>query len=231
MNINRTGGDYRPTNLILTDKKAVVPYKENGSDTMGQSQVFFVRKDNSYTDKTSGALVEKQPLDWQCTTFDPTVIQILATLQVGAAVNLVGWIEPSWRGYVADNTVEGDTFVIPDTGRKVFPSPKGRMIQPDPHPYRMIGKTANVDVKDVKQIRVTELTPANAVTTQTVEVSTDPWAQATGNAGAAPTATSDPDKLAAAQKQLAEAQAALDAATADAADTPAAANPAEFTQV
>lgn len=229
MNMNRTGGDYRPQGVILTSKLAVVAY-QNGN-TNGQAQTFFIRKDNNYVERQTGQLIEKQPLDIQCTTFEPAVIQALATIEPGAKVNLVGWLEPSWRGYVADNSPEGDKFVIPDAGRDAIISPKGRTINPDPHPYRIMDKP-NVYVFDAKQVRVTELTVANAVATESVETTADAWSTATADTDAAQPATNDAAALAAAKKEAEEAQAKLDALTAGAnPDAPVAAAPASFTEL
>ena len=205
MNLQRTGGDYRPQSMIIQQILDPVDYT-NGKGA-GKSQTFFARKEFSYAN--DDGVVEKQPLDIQATTFNPIVLQALSTLKQGDSVNLVGWLQPSWRGYVADDTTDGDRFAIPDGDRTAsLTSPKGREIHPDAHPYRMAQNQPNVITYDVKQINVTELTLSNSVETTALESTqsgADPWATAQGNlnqATAQPQANETPQ---AAQPQAAQA--------------------------
>ena len=152
MNTQREDGDYCPENVIVTEIFQPVEYK-NGSRS-GQLQAFTIRIEQSYTN-SEGALQERQSVDFWCTTFNPTVIQQLTQVTIGDKVTLVGWIEPSWRGYIADNTPDGDRFVMPDLGSEPITSPKGNTIPPSAHPYRAEKGVPNFIAYDIKHVIVT----------------------------------------------------------------------------
>ena len=154
MNTQREGGDYRPTGMTIVE--IFLPTQQSNGNR--QVQQFRLRKDNNYTD-SEGNFIKKQPLDIWCATLNPEVIQTLATLTSGDKVDIIGWIKPFWQGYIADNTPDGDRFVIPDLGSESITSPKGHTIHPSAHPYRDEKDVWNFITYDVKQVIVTELTP------------------------------------------------------------------------
>ena len=154
MNTQREGGNYRPTGMTII--KILPPTQHSNGN--GQIQEFRLRKYNNYTD-LEGNFIKKHPLDLWCKTLNPEVIQTLDTLMPGDKVDIIGWIEPFWQGYVADGTPDGDRFVIPDIGSEPITSPKGQIIQPTAEPWRISKGVQFFHTYDIKQAIVTELTP------------------------------------------------------------------------
>ena len=154
MNTQRESNDYRPTGMTIVK---ILPSTQHNNGN-GQIQEFRLREENNYID-LEGNFIEKQPLDLWCKTFNPEVIQTLATLTCGDKVDIIGCIKPFWQGYVADNTPDGDRFVMPDLGSESITSPKGQIIHPSAHRYTAEKGVSNFIAYDVKQVIVTELTP------------------------------------------------------------------------
>lgn len=155
--VKNTGGDYMPKGVVLQSIYDVVETKDESGQVLYRSQFFNVRKENSFTDD-NGVWQERQPLDISCTTFDDNVMSLLASvkdkIQDGVKLDLTGYLEPSWRGYIADNSPDGDRFVMPDLGRDPIVSDKGQEIQPSAHPYLAERGVPNFICYDQKQLRV-----------------------------------------------------------------------------
>lgn len=131
---------------------------------------FAIRKENNFTD-AQGLLVEKQPLDLFCSTFDPTVINTLKQLKVGDKVSLAGYIEPVWRVYKANNQpggitkdVNGNTLIVPEPGQQPMTLADGDVIYPDAQPFRLNELLVNACVMPGASLNVVQLTPATKVT-------------------------------------------------------------------
>lgn len=159
MNTQREG-NYSPTGMEIIEIFPPMQYPTpiQHCTWMLQVQSFKVRRERSFTD-AQGVLQERQPLEISCQTIYPQIIQTLATLKCGDKVDITGWLVPYWQGYVADNTPDGDRFVIPDIGSEPITSPKGQIIQPTAEPWRISKGEPFFHTYDENQVLVTELTP------------------------------------------------------------------------
>ena len=127
-------GTYRGDSLIIT---RIDPMRANGGNGKSSHfRQFALRQDANYVND-DGLTIEKQPADFFCTTWDPAVIQALDNLQVDDVVDVVAFVEPVWRVYIANDTPLGNRDVIPDTGQaeRVIDG-TNITVYPTAHPYR-----------------------------------------------------------------------------------------------
>ena len=164
MNLNEvrsTGkrGDINLNNVTIT----MIP------DTLQSGRRnFVIRKDNNYVDQVQNTLIEKQPLELFCTTWELEIITALDHLKEGDKVNISAFLGPVWKGYKANNTLKGIRFIVPDTGQAPVQLPDGDVIQPDTHPYRLDKNVRNVIVYQEVTLNVVSLIPATTTKTELV---------------------------------------------------------------
>ena len=148
---------------MLTNEKVqitqIFPTQVNQNGKSTHYRQFTVRKSNDFTNE-QGELIKKQPLDLFCTTWDQIQINALNNYKEGDTIVIDGYIEPIWRGFIADNTTEGDRFIIPDTGRQPITTKTGIVIQPDAEPFRMDKQVPNFYVFSNVSINVTNIRTA-----------------------------------------------------------------------
>ena len=158
-------GDYTRENVVLTviepAVKLTAEQMRGGTSKSTQYRQFAIRQDRNYS-LDDGTVVEKQPLDLYCTTWDDGIIRVLDSLNPGDPINVKGHIEPVWRGYIANDTPQGIRFVIPDTGAAEYTVPgTDLVVYPTAHPYRLDAQSPGVYVHPDKALTVSELTPAS----------------------------------------------------------------------
>ena len=161
--------DTRLSNVEIVMLRDPVPIT-SGRGRSTQVTNFAIRKHNNFTD-ANGMLIEKQPLDLFCSTFDDAIINILKQLKVGDKISLQGYIEPVWRVFKANNQiggitkdVNGNTLIVPEPGQSPMQLADGSVIYPDPQPYRLNDHLMNACVMPGASLNVVQLTPATQIT-------------------------------------------------------------------
>lgn len=162
-------GDTNLNNVTITMIRDA-PRNRNGRSTWWRN--FAIRKDNNYVDQDQNIVIEQQPLDLFCTTWEVEIITALDHLKEGDKVNISGFLEPVWRGYKANNTLEGIRFIVPNMGQSPVQLPDGDVIQPEAHPYRLDKGVSNVIVYQGVTLKVVSLTPALTIKTELVDSTT-----------------------------------------------------------
>ena len=162
-------GDTNLNNVTITMIRDTV---QNGNGRSTRWRNFAIRKDNNYVNQVQNIVIEKQPLDLFCTTWELEIITALDHLKEGDKVNISAFLEPVWRGYKANNTLEGIRFIVPDTGQAPVQLPDGDVIQPDTHPYRLDKNVRNVIVYQGVTLNVVSLIPATTTKTELVDSTT-----------------------------------------------------------
>lgn len=160
-------GDYSRENVIVTminpAQKLTAEQMRGGTSKSTQYRQFAIRQDRNYS-LDDGTVVEKQPLDVYCTTWNDNIIKMLDNITVGDSINVKGYLEPVWRGYIANDTPQGIRFVIPDTGASEYTVPGADLVvYPTAYPYRLDAQAPGVYVHADKGLNVQELTPATQI--------------------------------------------------------------------
>ena len=162
-------GDTNLNNVTIT---MIRDTAQNGNGRSTWWRNFAIRKDNNYVDQVQNIVIEKQPLDLFCTTWELEIITALDHLKKGDKVNISAFLEPVWRGYKANNTLEGVRFIVPDTGQAPVQLPDGDVIQPDAHPYRLDKVVRNAILYQGVTLNVVSLIPATTIKTELVDSTT-----------------------------------------------------------
>ena len=162
-------GDTNLNNVTITMIRDTV---QNGNGRSTRWRNFAIRKDNNYVNQVQNIVIEKQPLDLFCTTWELEIITALDHLKEGDKVNISAFLEPVWRGYKANNTLEGIRFIVPDTGKAPVQLPDGGVIQPEARPYRLDKTVRNVIVYQGVTLNVVSLISATTTKTELVDSTT-----------------------------------------------------------
>lgn len=177
--LQQNTGDYSRENVILTGIKPVMTAK-NSLGKSSQYRQFAIRVERDY-ELDDGTVVEQQPLDLFCTSWQPDVLKALDTIELGDRLNISGYLEPTWHGYIATDSPKGIRFPIPDVGSQPFDVPNvDLVIQPTAHPYRLDAQQPGVYVHPAAGLNVMVLAPATSFSKAAEVV-----AQQSGNATSA----------------------------------------------
>lgn len=163
-------GIYTGSDLVIV---MIQPTRANGGN--GKSthfRQFAVRDNRNYT-RDDNVEVEKQPVDFYCTTWVPEVISALDNFKKDDRVDLTAFVEPVLRGYIANNTPKGVQVIIPDTGQPEVVVDPSFTVYPNAHPYRLNGQVSNTLVYVGVSLNVTKLTPATDLANAVAEVEND----------------------------------------------------------
>ena len=196
-------GTYRGDSVIITD---IFPTRANsGNGKSSHFRQFALRQSADYVD-ADGMTIQKQPADFYCTTWDPDIISALDNMSKDDVVDVVAFIEPVWRVYIANDTVKGGRDVIPDVGspERVIKG-TNTTVYPTAHPYRLDEQAPGVLVYPGYGLNVTALRPATNMSSVNAQV--------------------DGETAENAFAQLQEQQGNLNDATAESDAKPASANP------
>ena len=110
---------------------------------------------------SDGLTIEKQPADFYCTTWDPAIISALDHMNKDDVVDVVAFVEPVWRVYIANDTPKGGRDVIPDIGSKErVIKGTNTTVYPTAYPYRLDEQAPGVLVYPTIGLNVTALRPA-----------------------------------------------------------------------
>lgn len=174
MNVNEVRSTAKRGNTNLNNV-TITMIRDTAQNGNGQStwwRNFAIRKDNNYIDQVQNSVIEKQPLDLFCTTWDLEVIKALDHVKEGDRVNISAFLEPIWRGYKANNTLNGIRFIVPETGQAPVQLPDGDVIQPEAHPYRLDKGVRNAIIYQGVTLNVVSLIPATTIKTELTDSTT-----------------------------------------------------------
>ena len=154
--LSETRGTYNEDKFTIITK-GEVKHSRNGNGQDRKSIGFGIRKSQNYTDRTTGKMIEKQPLDLWCTSFVPEVITFVQEYKKGQKCTISGFLEPVWRGYKADSTPSGIRFIVPDTDkREPLKLKDGSTVNPTSTPY-FIKDIKGVNVSPSASVRIVQM--------------------------------------------------------------------------